>query len=182
MNHDDPERRIPDFEVWQAERWRPQPPPPYFAEQAAAEPRPRSKSFVPSSRWWWPVVVVWSAWTLFLMGLGVHDFLEYRSGTPAVATIVECETRRPNSDVDCTVRWYDDGRALTGELHRVTDHPPIGGRADVHVKGDDAYVATSGRDGFIAGAIGAGVMLVLYAVFLLQHRRGGRQQLRPTAA
>jgi hypothetical protein len=48
---------------------------------------------------------------------------------------------------------------------------------DVRVKGDDAYVGTSGRGHVIGGSIGFGVILVLVVLSVAQRRRmrrGGR--------
>jgi uncharacterized protein DUF3592 len=110
-----------------------------------------------------------------LVGVGVHDLQQYRSGTPVAATIVQCQSSGKGSQSECTVRWYEDGKAHTAQLHRVDGHPLVGSRVDVRVTGDDAYAATSGRAGLIGGSIGIGVILVL-SVFLLVNRRGQRQR------
>ena len=78
-----------------------------------------------------------------------------------MATIVKCQPqhehgRRLHGEVG-----IDDGRVQTGQLHRVDGVPLVGSLVDVRVKGDDAYAATSGRNEFMSGAAGGGVMPVL---------------------
>jgi len=146
MNHEDPER------------------PSTFRQFLALE-RPRFP------KWLWLGVVVLAVGMLVLVGVGVHDLRQYRSGTPVVATIVKCQSSGKGNQSECTVRWYEDGKAHTAQLHRVDGHPLVGSRVDVGVKGDDAYAATSGRTGLIGGSIGIGVILAVSAYVLLNRRR-----------
>jgi hypothetical protein len=180
MNYDDPERRIADLERRQAEWSATQPAPPHGGRPAAEESVWRTywqlqmrKRF---PKWCWLVVAALAAGLLFGVGVGVHDIHRYRSGTPAVATIVTCTSMRGGQS-DCTVRWYEGGRARTGQLHRVDGRPLVGSRVNVRVNGDDAYVGTSGRADVIGGSIGFGVILVLVVLSVAQRRRmrrGGR--------
>jgi hypothetical protein len=181
MNHDDPERRIADLERGQAAQWappqpdfgrpwEPQPPPPYVSDNV--DPPPPASYFGrrPWGRWWWLAIAAWSGLALFWIGLGVHEILAYRSGTPAVATIVKCDTQPWGGQSSCDVRWYDAERAHTGRLHRVNGRPLTGSLVDVRVKGDDAYAATSGRKDWQTGVAGLGMMPFLYALFLLERK------------
>lgn len=175
MNYDDPERR-------QAEGWATQPAPPYGGTPAAAESVWRTYWQLERQRrfpkWGWLVVAALGVGMLFLVGIGVRDLHQYRSGAPAEASIVKCQSIPRSNQSNCTVRWYEDGRAHTGQLHRVDGHPLVGSRMDVRVKGDDAYAATSGRGDLIAGSIGVGVGLVLFAYFLVDRRRKRQRALR----
>lgn len=171
MNYDDPERR-------QAEGWTTQPSGAYGGTPAAAESVWRTywqlqmrKRF---PKWGWLVVAALGVGMLFLVGVGVRDLHQYRSGTPAEASIVKCQSIPRSNQSNCTVRWYEDVRAHTGQLHRVDGHPLVGSRMDVRVKGNDAYAATSGRGDLIAGSIGVGVILVLVVLSVVQRRRRER--------
>jgi hypothetical protein len=114
MNHDDPNRRIADLErgqvaPWAPQRdfgrpWEPQPPPPYVSHDVNPPPSTSYFGRRPWGRWWWLAIAAWSGLSLFWIGVGVHNILAYRSGTPAVATIVKCGTQPPRGQSSCDVR------------------------------------------------------------------------------
>jgi hypothetical protein len=110
--------------------------------------------------------------SLGLVGAGVFVLVTQQSGTPAEATVTDCQ-RRARAIV-CTGTWtvgelIDGGRVVRGTIDGVSSDA-VGQTIPVRLSGDRAYT-TSLRLPLIL--IGSGVLVAVLAGFELRRSRHG---------
>jgi hypothetical protein len=119
-----------------------------------------------------PIVIVSVLFSLVLLGGGAYVLFTQRTGTPARATVTECNQSRRN--VVCSGTWVaggglvgGDGRVVLGTIDGASSDD-LGQTIDVRLSGDRAYT-TSLRLPLIL--LGSGVTVLVLAGYELRRQR-----------
>ena len=87
------------------------------------------------------IVLVGGMGAVFLFG-GFYVLSAQRDGTPATATVTDCETRRfRQTTIVCTGTWFDNGRVVRGTIDGANSGHE-GKRIEVRLRGGRAYTTS----------------------------------------